>query len=286
MVDIISDLQFIQRGLVAGIIVSLICPIIGSFLVVKRLSLMSEALSHFTLTGVALGLLITNSVIVLQWIDPLYVGLLFAFIGAFFIEKIRLFFKHYQEISIPVLLSFGVGLSVILFSMANGFNAGLLHFLFGSIVSVTQEDVQFIIFTCLLALLLVMLFYKELLSVSFDEEFAKISGVRRKGINLVFALVVALTISVAMRVVGILLVSSLIVIPVAASLKIAKSFKQTILYGVLIAESSMLFGVIIAYYLEIATGGMVVVTAIAHLIVILLYQKGKKVLLGRVHHEH
>ncbi|WP_025026610.1 metal ABC transporter permease [Caldalkalibacillus mannanilyticus] len=276
MIELLFDLEFIRRGIIAGLIVGFICPIIGSFLVVRRLSLISEALSHITLTGVAFGMLFAQTWIVFQGVDPLYFGLLFAFLGAFFIERVRRIFKHYQELSIPILLSVGIGLGVVLMSMANGFNAGLLHFLFGSIVSVTAEDLLFVLIASVIVFSLFLLFYKEFLSIAFDEEFAKISGIPKKWIHLLFSLLVALTISIAMKVVGILLVSSMMTIPVAASLKIAKSFKQVILYAVLIAESSMISGMIVGYYLEIATGGMVVVSAILHLGSVLLYQKLKQ----------
>jgi zinc transport system permease protein len=272
MLEFIIDLQFIQRGIIAGLLVALICPMIGAFLVVRRLSLISEALSHVTLTGVGFGLVLIQMFSSLLWLNPLYVGLVFAVIGAFFIERMRTVFTHFQELSIPIVLSFGVGVGVVLMSIANGFNAGLLHLLFGSIVAVTKADLLFILITSMIVLLSVMLFYKHLLSIAFDEEFAKTSGIPRRWVNLLFAIIVALTISVAMRVVGILLVSSLITIPVATSLRIAKSFKQVIIYAICIAESSMISGIIIGYYAEISTGGMVVVMSIFHLLIILGYQ--------------
>jgi zinc transport system permease protein len=268
MLEFFLETQFIQRGIIAGILVSVICPIIGSFLVVRRLSLISEALSHVTLAGVGFGLLMIN-LLAISWLNPLYFGLLFSIAGAFFIDRLRLMYRQYQEISIPIVLSVGVGLGVILISMANGFNASFLHFLFGSIVSVTKADLLFIWITTGIVLLIFLLFYKQMLSIAFDEEFARISGIPRKLINLIFSILVALAISMAMRVVGILLVSSLITIPVAASLRLATSFKQVIFYSVIIAQSSMLSGIILGYYFEIATGGMVVVMAIFHLLGIL-----------------
>jgi zinc transport system permease protein len=272
MLEFILDIQFIQRGIIAGLLIGLICPIIGSFLVVRRLSLISEALSHVTLAGVGFGVLLTNMFLLLSWIDPLYFGMIFATIGAFFIERLRHVYKHYQELSIPIVLSAGIGMGVVLLSIANGFNTSFLNFLFGSIVAVTEADLLFIVVTSLIVLLTILLFYKEMLSIVFDEEFARISGIPRKWVNLIFAVLVALTISIAMRVVGILLVSSLITIPVAAGLKVGKSFKQVIFYSILFAESSMISGIIIAFYLELATGGMVVVMSIFHLLTVLIFQ--------------
>jgi zinc transport system permease protein len=286
MLEFILDIQFIQRGIIAGILIGMICPIIGAFLVMRRLSLISEALSHVTLAGVGFGVLITNTFLVLSWVNPLYFGMLFAIIGAFFVERLRHVYKQYQELSIPIVLSAGIGMGVILLSIANGFNASFLNFLFGSIVSVTKADLQFIIVTSLMVLGTVILFYKEMLSIVFDEEFARISGVPRKWVNVIFAILVAITISIAMRVVGILLVSSLITIPVAAGLKVAKSFKQVIIYSVLFAESSVIIGIILAFYLELATGGMVVVMAVIQLLGVLCFQALKaKGWTRRVSHE-
>jgi zinc transport system permease protein len=286
MLEFIVDIQFIQRGIIAGILIGMICPIIGAFLVMRRLSLISEALSHVTLAGVGFGVLITNTFLVLSWVNPLYFGMLFATIGAFFVERLRHVYKQYQELSIPIVLSAGIGMGVILLSIANGFNASFLNFLFGSIVSVTKADVQFIIVTSLMVLGTVLLFYKELLSIVFDEEFARISGIPRKWVNVIFAILVAITISIAMRVVGILLVSSLITIPVAAGLKVAKSFRQVIIYSILFAESSVIIGIILAFYLELATGGMVVVIAVIQLLGVLCFQALKaKGWTRRVRHE-
>jgi zinc transport system permease protein len=286
MLEFILDIQFIQRGIIAGMLIGLICPIIGAFLVMRRLSLISEALSHVTLAGVGFGVLITNTFLLLNWVNPLYFGMVFAVAGAFFVERLRHVYKQYQELSIPIVLSAGIGMGVILLSIANGLNASFLSFLFGSIVSVTKADVQFIIVTSLIVIGTVILFYKEMLSIVFDEEFARISGIPRKWVNVIFAILVAITISIAMRVVGILLVSSLITIPVATGLKVAKSFKQIIIYSILFAESSVIIGIILAFYLEVATGGMVVVMAVMQLLAVLCFQALKaKGWTRRISHE-
>lgn len=273
MLEFILETQFMQRGIIAGMLVALICPLIGAFIVVRRLSLISEALSHVTLAGVGFGLFLMTSFTLFETLNPLYAGTLFAVIGALFIDRLRHVYKQYQELSIPIVLSAGLGIGIVFMSIAQSFNASLLNFFFGSIVSVTAMDLRFIIICSIIIVVTLVLFYKELLALSFDEEFAKISGIPRALINLIFAILIAITISIAMRVVGILLVSSLITIPVAASLRLAKSFKQVLLYAVLIAQSSMISGLILAYYLQVATGGMVVIMTIVHLLLVLIIQK-------------
>lgn len=275
MIEFITEVQFIQRGILAGLLVGLICPFIGSFLVVRRLSMISEALSHVTLAGVGFGLLLTNMFLLFAWLNPLYIGMLFAIIGALFVDRLRHVYREYQELSIPIVLSAGVGVGVLLMSASNGLNTNLLHFLFGSIVSVTRADLIFIMLTSMLVISIALLFYKEMFSISFDEEFARTSGIPNKWINLLFIILVALTISIAMRVVGILLVSSLITVPVATSLRIAKSFKEVIIYAIIFAEVAMISGIVFGYYLGIATGGMVIVIAILQLLIVLTIQKVK-----------
>ncbi len=285
MLQFILETEFIQRGIVAAIVAAFICPLIGTFLAVRRLSMVSEALSHMTLSGVGVGLVLVHW-LVWEWLNPLYVGLVFAVMGAIFIEQLRKLYRQYEEISIPMVLTIGVGFGVVLMGLANGFNAGLLHLLFGSIVSVSRADLTFILVTGCIVLVIIGLIYKELLSLSFDEEFSKTSGIPVKRLNLLFAILIAFTIAIAMRVVGILLVTALITLPVAAALKLGKSFKQVLIWSVIIAQSAMLSGIVVGYYLEIATGGMVVMMALVHLVLVLLIQRiRQKAVSRRIGHE-
>ena len=185
-------------------------------------------------------------------------GMAFSVIGSLFIEKLRTVYKHYQELAIPIILSGGIGLSVIFISLADGFNTDLFSYLFGSVSAVSRTDLWLIVIISIFVISIIILIYKELFLISFDEEHAKASGLPVKSLHLIFIIMVALVIAASMRIVGILLVSSLMTLPVAAAIRIANGFKQTILFSILFGEISVIGGLISSYYLDLAPGGTIV----------------------------
>ncbi|ATO49501.1 metal ABC transporter permease [Brevibacillus laterosporus] len=261
--------EFLRYTLFSGLLIGLVCPILGTFLIVRRLSMMADGLSHVTLSGVAAGMLLSKKVAFFSVVNPLFFGMLFSVIGSLFIERLRKIYRSYQDLAIPIILSTGLGLFTVLVSIADGFNQDLYSYLFGKIVTVTIEDLLALIGVAVVVLGTVILLYKELFAVSFDEEFARVSGVARRSINLWFMVLVALTIAASMRIVGVLLISALITIPVAASLQIAKSFRQAIFYSILFAEISVLTGLYFAYMLDWASGGTIVLVAVFILMIVL-----------------
>lgn len=265
--------EFLQNAFLSGALIGIAAPLLGVFVVVRRLSLIADALSHVTLAGIAAGLLLSSKIQALATISPIYLGMGFSVLGSFLIEKLRTVYKHYEELAIPILLSAGIGLSVVFISLADGLNTDLFSYLFGSVSAVSRIDLYVIFFVSVFALLVIVLFLKEMFLLSFDEEYATASGLPAKALHLLFILTVALVISVAMRVVGILLVSSLMTLPVAASIRIAKGFKQTMFASVLIGEFSVLFGLFLSYYLDIAPGGTIVILNIIILLLAIFWSK-------------
>jgi zinc transport system permease protein len=221
-------------------------------------------------------MLLEKKVSIFAGLNPIYLGMVFSVTGSLFIEKLRTVYKHYQELAIPIILSSGVGISVIFISLADGFNTDLFSYLFGSISAVSRTDLYVILGIAVFVILMILLLYKELFLLSFDEEHASASGIHAKWIHFIFILIVALVISASMRVVGILLVSSLMTLPVAASIRIAKGFKQTIFFSILFGEISVIIGLILAYYLDLAPGGTIVVLSVLILILTILWTKIKK----------
>jgi zinc transport system permease protein len=262
--------DFLRYTLLSGLLIGLICPILGTFLIVRRMSMMADGLSHVTLSGVAAGLLLSKAVPPLKTVNPLFFGMLFSVMGALLMERLRKLYKSYQDLAIPIILSAGLGLFTVFVSIADGFTTDLYSFLFGKIVTVTADDLYALAGVAAVVLATLGLIYKELFAVSFDEEFARVSGVARRTINLWFIILVALTIASSMRIVGVLLISALITIPVAASLQIARSFRQAMLLAVLFAEVSVLTGLFFAYQFDWASGGTIVLTAVAILIMVLV----------------
>lgn len=252
---------FMQRALVAGIIVGLLCPLVGIFLVLRRMSLIGDSLSHVALSGVAAG--------IVSGIYPLTTALVFSVLAALGIEQLRKRYVEYAELALAIILSAGIGIAVVLISWAKSINIDLFGYLFGNILTVRPVDMWLIAVLGILIIGFVKLLYKELFFIAFDEEGASIAGIPVKGINLIFIVFIAMTITLSMRIVGALLVSSLMVIPVAASLQLAKSFKQAMLLSVVFAEISVILGIILSYYLELASGGTIVLLSVILLVLIL-----------------
>jgi zinc transport system permease protein len=273
MITGILQYEFLQNAFLSGIIIGAIAPLLGVFIVVRRLSLIADALSHVTLAGIAASLFLGKYSSFFLGLNPMYMGMAFSVGGAVLIEKLRTVYKHYQELAIPIILSGGIGLGVIFISLADGFNTDLFSYLFGSVSAVSRTDLWTIVVISVFVVLTIMLIYKELFLLSFDEEYAKATGIAAKSIHFIFIVMVALVIAASMRIVGILLVSSLMTLPVAASIRIARGFKQTILFSVIFGEASVLGGLFLSYYLDLAPGGTIVMIAVFILIMTVLMKK-------------
>ena len=274
MIDALLNFDFIRYSLISGLLIGFIAPLIGAFIVVRRLSLIADALSHVTLGGISFGMFLLTIIPVFSVINPMWFGILFAVIGALLIEKLRTSFSNYQEIAIPIIMSAGIALSAIFISLADGFNQEIVGLLFGSISAVNISDLTTIIIITIIVLIFIVLFYKELFILSFDEEYSKVIGIP-KWIQFLFIVIVAMVISASMRVVGILLVSALITLPIAISMRITKGFKQLIALSVILGELSVILGLIIAFYMNISPGGVIVVLLVLMLILTMTIQKLK-----------
>src|SRR5699024_1707263 len=267
MIEAILNYDFMRYSFISGLIVGLIAPLLGTFIVVRRLSLIADALSHVALGGIACGVYLSSALNIV--INPILSGIIFSVVGSLGIERLRTVYKHYSEIAIPIIMSLGIALSVLFLSLANGFNQDLFGYLFGSISSVSFSDLLLISVIGVIVLLCVYLLYKEMFLISFDEEYAGVMKINKcihvvsislvalvvivflfvyliykvmflisfdeeyagvmkinKYIHVVFIILVALVISASMRIVGILLVSAMMTLPVASAMRITTSFKQ------------------------------------------------------------
>src|SRR3990167_10568361 len=214
MLDIFNY-SFIVRGLEAGIIIAIIAPLIGIFLVLRRYSLIADTLAHVSLAGIALGLLFGLS--------PILTALGITVVSSLGIERLRDSRRIYGESALALFLSGSLALATVLLSLAKGFNTNLLNYLFGSIVTVTQNDVYVIASLAVIVAATIYALYKELVYISFDEEAARVSGLPTRVINTVLIVLTAVTVSLSIPVVGVLLIAALIVIPVVAALQLKKS---------------------------------------------------------------
>ncbi|MYL63056.1 iron chelate uptake ABC transporter family permease subunit [Bacillus hwajinpoensis] len=276
MIQALWKFEFLQNAFMAGILIGVIAPLLGVFIVVRRQALIADALSHITLAGIAASLLLGKYSTFWQGVNPVYMGMGFSAAGSLFIEQLRKVYKHFEELAIPITLSGGIGLGVVFLSLADGFNSDLFNYLFGSVIAISRSDLMAVAIISVIVVIVVTLLYKELFFLSFDEEQAIVSGVRAKWIHFIFILLVAFVIAVSMQIVGVLLVSALMTLPVAASIRIARGFKQTIAYSIIFGEMAVLGGLVLAYYLDIAPGGTIVLLSAFILLFVLLVKRMKQ----------
>lgn len=272
MIEALLNFDFMRYSLLSGILIGFIAPLIGAFIVVRRLSLIADALSHVTLGGISFGMFILTLSPALAIINPMWFGILYAIVGALLIEKLRTSYSNYQEIAIPIIMSTGIALSAIFISLADGFNQEIVGLLFGSISAVSLSDLLTVVVIAIVVVLFITLFYKELFILSFDEEYSRVINIP-KWIQFLFIVIVAMVISASMRVVGILLVSALITLPIAIAMRITKGFKQLIILSVIIGEFSVIMGLVLAFYMNISPGGVIVVLLVLLLGLTMLFQK-------------
>nr|WP_145430857.1 metal ABC transporter permease [Staphylococcus haemolyticus] len=272
MIEALLNFDFMRYSLLSGILIGFIAPLIGAFIVVRRLSLIADALSHVTLSGISFGMFILTLSPALTIINPMWFGILYAIVGALLIEKLRTSYSNYQEIAIPIIMSAGIALSAIFISLADGFNQEIVGLLFGSISAVSLSDLLTVVVIAIVVVLFITLFYKELFILSFDEEYSRVVNIP-KWIQFLFIVIVAMVISASMRVVGILLVSALITLPIAIAMRITKGFKQLIILSVIIGEFSVIMGLVLAFYMNISPGGVIVVLLVLLLGLTMLFQK-------------
>lgn len=256
---------FVLRGLEAGLMVAFVAPLIGIFLVLRRYSLIADTLAHVSLAGIALGLLLG--------LNPILTALGVTVVSSLGIERLRDTKKIYGESALALFLSGSLALAIVLLSLAKGFNTSLFSYLFGSIVTVTTADVYLIGILAVIVSVTLLLFYKELVYITFDEEAARVSGLPTKFINSVLIILAAFTVSLSIPVVGVLLIAALIVIPVVASLQLKKSFSETIFYAELISILSVVAGIIMSFYFNLSTGGTIVLIMLAVFLVLFIHNR-------------
>ena len=250
----IFNYSFMIRAFLAGGLIGIIAPVIGTFLVAKRYSLMADSLAHVSLAGVAWGLLLG--------IDPVYSAIAASILTAVVIEKLRTKRGVSGEVALAMFLSGGLAVAIVLIGLGKGFNVDLFSYLFGSITTVKAIDLWVIGILGAVVLTTIFAFYKEFVYLSFDEEAAQVSGVPTATLNIVLMVLTAITVSVAMRVVGVLLIGALMVIPVVTSMQLRQSFQKTIFFAVLFSLVSVAGGLFLSYYLNLASGGAIVVLSL------------------------
>ena len=262
----ILQYTFMQKALLVGLLVGILCPTIGIFLVLRRFSMVGDTLAHVSLAGVLLGIL---------WgISPLPLALFLSILISFFLEKLRNIFQNYAELSLAIIMSAGLGLAVVLMGFTKTSDTSISGLLFGSIITLTNQDILLIVFLSLLSLFLLLSFYREFFFLTFDEEGARLAGIAVERYNYLLLFLTAMVIAIGLRIVGALLVSSLMVVPVATSLLLSRGFKETLLWAVFFGILSVLIGLTTSFYLDLAPGGTIVLSSVI-IFLLLLVTRGR-----------
>jgi zinc transport system permease protein len=251
----IFQYDFMIRAFAAGVITAVIAPVIGIFLVSRRYSFMADTLAHVSLAGVAIGYL--------TGLQPILTAMIASALTALSVEQLRSQKRVLGESALALFLSGGLALAAVLLSASKGLNVNLSSVLFGSIATVNQSDINIIAGLGIVVLATVIILYKELVSISFDEELAATGGMPVGLINRIFVVLAAVTISLSMRIVGILLIGALMVIPALAAMQFERSFRATLFIAIGISLFSVIAGLLVSYEAGVSSGGTIVLIAIA-----------------------
>lgn len=256
---------FIQKAFLAGAFVAITCATLGMFLVLRRMSLIGDGLSHVSFGAIALGLFFG--------IYPLYVAVPVAMIASYLMLKITEKARVYGDASIGIVSAVGISSGIILASLSRGFNVDLFSYLFGNILAISQAEVIFSVVLSFLVLIILYFFYWDLFSATFDEEYAKTTGIKTNFINTLLTFLTAVTVVLSIKVVGVMLVSALLILPSVTALQIARGFIQALFLSVLFATLSVFLGITLSFIFDIPAGATIVMMNVFFFGLALIYKK-------------
>ena len=266
----IFEFSFMRYAIIAGIIVGILAPLIGSVVVIRRLSFIADTLSHFSLAGVCLGVILSK-IIDFGMVSPTIMGVIFSIIGTFLINKLRSYYQNYKEISMPIIMSLGLALSGLFINLSSDINSKYTQsLLYGSIYSVKLDNLIFILIIGAIIFLFAFFFYKHIITICFDETYARVSGLNVRLIEFGLTIALSLVISLFIDIIGVLLIASLMILPIASSILLGNSFKQTLIISFIISEISILIGFILSFHLNLSTGPVIILINIVVYLIILL----------------
>lgn len=267
MLQLFLEFEFVRRTLLVGLMLAVAIPLIGIVMVSRRTAMMGDALSHTSLAGVALGLI--------AGFNPVIGAIVIAVLGAFGIELMRRKFPQYGDMATAVTLSAGLGVAVILADLAPS-GRSFESYLFGSITAVTMADVIATAIVFVLVVVASIIFYGSLMDMVVDPILARISGTRVQVVNAAFTALAAVTVALAAKVIGALLVVSLMVVPVATALIVARSYKQACMFSIGLGVVYTMLGMYFSYTFDLRPGGAIVVTAVVGLLCFVAYRVIRK----------
>ncbi len=259
------EFQFFQNALLGGTITALACAWVGLFLILRNEAMIGDGIAHTAFGGIALGLFLG--------VNPILTALLVSILAVLGISYMRRKGLAQSDSAIAVMLAVGFSTGLIIISLAGGFNVELFSFLFGSILTIDQTDLIIVSTLGISTILILGIFYKELLSMTFDEEGARLMGIPVKPLSLAFNLLVAITIVLSIKVIGVILVVALLVLPGLSALQLNLSFKRTTIVAVAIGTVSMTTGILLSAIYNVATSGVIVFTAAGIFVFTAIYRR-------------
>lgn len=251
---------FMQRALFAGLFIAVACAILGVFLILRRDAMIGHGMAHVTFGGVALGLLLQ--------VTPLFAALTVAVVCALLIVKLKEKAGLYEDTAIGILSSAGMALGVVLATLSGKFNVDLFAYLFGNILAIEPMEVGIAVALALVVVLVMICLYQEFLYQTFDAEAARTAGIRVGLLDGIIAVLTAVTVVIGMKVVGILLVAALLVIPSAAGLQLARSFRQAMVLSSVVSMSSVAGGLFVSFYWDLPASGTIVLLSCAAFLIL------------------
>ncbi len=261
----IFQFEFMQRAFIAGTLIAILSPAIGSFLVIRRYSLMADTLAHVSLAGIAISSFLGT--------PPIITALITSVIASIGIDRLRSTKKYFGESLLALFLSGSLALAIVLIGLSNGSSTFVVNYLFGSITTVTTLDIITIFCFSILVICLLILFFNKLFFIAFDEELAQANGINVQVLNILLVTLGAITVSLSMRIVGVLLIGALMVIPFLTAVQFKKGFKTSLFLSILFSLFSVLTGLFASYYLGVASGGTIVLITLILFIISIVWNK-------------
>lgn len=264
---IIESLQydFILKALLVGSLIAICCSCLGIFLVLRKFSMIGDGLAHVSFATVAISLLLS--------FHPLVLSIPLVIIASFLIIKLNEKADVHGDAAIGLISSFSVAVGVLISSISTGFNIDLFSYLFGSILVISNLDVILSVILSIVVIFMILFFYNNLFAITYDEEFASIMGLKTKNMNYLISILTSITIVLGIRVVGTMLISSMIIFPTVTALQVAKGFKSTILISSIISVICVIIGIFLSYIFNLPTGATIVILNSIFFIFIFSFKK-------------
>ncbi|QKF74462.1 zinc ABC transporter, integral membrane protein (plasmid) [Aliarcobacter faecis] len=261
----IFQYEFMINAFIAGVLIAILTSTLSLFVVVKRYAMLSDALAHISLLGVAIGFLFQVSTIL--------TAIIISIIASIMIEYLRSYKKLYSDSMLSIFLSSALAMSVIIVSLSNSFNSSLFDYLFGSIVAVTSEDIFIISLFFILTILFMLVYYQKLLLISFNEELAISSGINVRLINLLFTALIGTLVAISIKIIGALLIGAIMIIPVVSAICLRQGFRITWILSTLFAIIGVVIGLVFSFYVSIPSGATIVIVLLLIFLLTLIFSK-------------